>query len=111
MAFQAIFPDFPAFVEGGETGSLFLAILRSRRVSQVAEDGVSGIQSHTITLIKTAGKPSRRKRSLQLAMGRVSPNARIPAARVPAKEEASGAAAMKIPSLKASSSRLKKKER
>lgn len=59
----------------------------------------------------TEGKPSRRKRSRQDAMGMYCPSFTIRNARVLANEVAKGAADMKRPVRKASSERLKKKER
>lgn len=74
-------------------------------------EGESGIICQAITATRTLGKPSRRKRRRQEAMGLCFPSAMIAHASVLAKEVASGAAEMKNPVRNASSSRLKKKDR
>jgi len=74
-------------------------------------DGESGMEWKTTTATRMEGKPSRRKRSRQEAMGEWAPSFMMAHARVLANEVARGAAEMKSPVRRASSSRLKKNER
>lgn len=85
-----------------------VAIFRSRSLSQRqrGSEGESGSQYQVQTAMIHAGKPSSKNNSLQLAMPVLSPNLTIPYAKLLAYVVARGAAAMKIPVLNASSSRL-----
>ena len=90
--------------------SLARATFLSRRLRYLAESGVSGIWYHAAAAKTILGSPSTRNSNLQAAMGNRSPAFVISQARLPAKEVARGAAEMKRPVRRASSSRLKKNE-
>ena len=83
-----------------------LATFRSRRVRYLADSGLSGIYNHTNTATMMLGKPSTRNSNRHADIGLFDPIFVISHARLLANEVASGAAEMKRPVRKASSSRL-----
>lgn len=74
-------------------------------------DGLSGMRCQAMTATSTLGKPSSKNSNRQRAIGLCLPSAMIAHASVLANDVANGAAEMKSPVLRASSSRLKKKDR
>ena len=87
-----------------------LATRRSLRLKYVALSGLSGMYKNTKIETMMLGNPSTRKRRRHAAMGSFDPTFVINHAMLLAKDVAKGAAEMKSPTLKASSSRLKKND-
>lgn len=82
------------------------AIARCRGFRNEALPGVSGMTIQAKTATMMLGNPSTRKRVRQGAIGPLSLTRTMSQARLLAKDEARGAAEMKRPFRKASSSRL-----
>lgn len=101
----------PAFLPSDSLRNRNTATSLCLLLNQRASPGLSGTNDHAQTATNKLGKPSIRNNNRQGAHGPPSPSFVINQASVLAKDVDSGAAEMKRPVRKASSSRRKKNDR